>query len=253
MAARGATALPDPSGDAPLEELSRDALSVLLYVWLLPEEARALVKELRLSVPGFRTDALGDVELCDVLADEIRAAPAARARVVERLRAAFGGMPVPDLPLDPAGADDLLELGSSEHGLTYALWRVLADPDPAVRARAAPVLERLVKKYYGPLPEGAKAHPRKEEDPAETIAALEKRLEEREKDLEREREEARARLESARKKQDEQREKLQAWLKEARARAAQAVEETARAREAADAAARARERAEAALAQAQAT
>ena len=36
---------------------------MLLYVGLLPEESRALVKELRLSVPGFRTDALGDVEL----------------------------------------------------------------------------------------------------------------------------------------------------------------------------------------------
>ncbi len=97
-------ALPDPAGDAPLEELSRDALSVLLYVWLLPEEARALVKDLRLSVPGFRTDALGDVELCDVLADEIRAAPETRRRVLERLRAAFGGMPIPDVPLDPPGA-----------------------------------------------------------------------------------------------------------------------------------------------------
>ena len=246
-------ALPDPSGDAPLEELTRDALSVLLYVWLLPEEARALVKDLGLSVPGFRTDALGDVELCDVLADEIRAAPAARAKVLEKIRAAFGGMPVPDLPLDPAGADDLLELGSSEHGLTYALWRVLADPDPDVRARAKPVLDRLVKKYYGPFPEGAKAPPRKEEDPAKEIAALQKKLDERDKELEREREEGRARLDSARKKGEEQREKLQAWLKDARAREAQAVEEGARAREAADAAVRARDRAEAALAQAQAT
>jgi len=245
--------LPDPGGDAPLEELSRDVLSVLLYVWLLPEETLALVKDLGLSVPGFRTDALGDVELCDVLADEIRAAPATRARVLERLRAAFGGMPIPDVPLDAPAADDLLELGGSEHGLTYALWRVLADPDPAVRARATPVLERLVKKYYGPLPEGAKPRPRKEEDPAETIAALRKKLDERERELEREREEGRARLESARKKQEEQREKLQAWLKDARAREAQAVEDAARAREAADAAVRARDRAEAALAQAQAT
>ena len=248
-----APALPDPAGDAPLEELSRDALSVLLYVWLLPDEARAVVKDLGLSVPGFRTGALGDVELCDVLADEIRAAPAARAKVLEKLRAAFGGMPIPDVPLDPPGADDLLELGSSEHGLTYALWRVLADPDPAVRARARPVLDRLVKKYYGPFPEGAKAPPRKEDDPAKAIAALEARLAEREKELEREREEGHARVESARRKGEEQREKLQAWLKEARAREAQAVEDAARAREVADAAQRARERAEAALAQAQAT
>jgi hypothetical protein len=36
-AAEARPALPDPSGDAPLHELSRDALSVLLYVVLLPE------------------------------------------------------------------------------------------------------------------------------------------------------------------------------------------------------------------------
>ncbi|HET8542524.1 MAG TPA: hypothetical protein VFL83_21800 [Anaeromyxobacter sp.] len=248
-----ARAVPDPAGDAPLDELSRDALSVLLYVWLLPEEARALVKELRLSVPGFRTDALGDVELCDVLADEIRAAPQTRRRVLEKLRAAFGGMPIPDVPLDPAGADDLLELGSSEHGLTYALWRVLADPDPTVRARATPVLDRLVKRHYGPPAEGARPPPRKDEDPAKALAELRARLEERERELQREREEGRARLEAARKKADEQREKLQAWLKEARAREASAVEDAARAREAAEAALRARDRAEAGLAEAQAT
>ena len=41
--ARAPRALPDPEGDAPLHELSRDALSVLLYVALLPEETRAIV------------------------------------------------------------------------------------------------------------------------------------------------------------------------------------------------------------------
>jgi len=245
-------ALPDPAGDAPLEELSRDALSVLLYVALLPEETRAIVQDLALSVPGFRTEALGDAELCDVLADEIRAVPATRTRVVERLRAAFGGMPLPDVPLPAAGADDLLAVGSSDHGLTFALWRVLADPDPAVRARATPTLERLVKDHYGPAPGGAKPRERKA-DPAERIAALEGTLADRERALEKEREEGRARLESARRKGEEQREKLQGWLKEARAREAQAVEEAARAREAAEAAQRGRERAEAALAQVQAT
>jgi mRNA-degrading endonuclease RelE of RelBE toxin-antitoxin system len=156
------------------------------------------------------------------------------------------------VPLDRDGADDLLAVGSSDHGLTFALWRVLADPDPAVRARAEPVLERLVKDHYGPLPKGAK--PREPpEDPAERIAALEARLAERERALEKERAEAEGRLAAARRKGEEQREKLQAWLKDARAREAQAVEEAARAREAADAALRGRERAEATLAQAQAT
>jgi hypothetical protein len=252
-------ALPDPGGDAPIHELSRDALSVFLYVALLPEETRSIVKALRLSVPGFRTEALNDVELCDAVADEIRADPKARAHVVAALRAAFGGMPVPDVPLDPAGAEDLLAVGSSDHGLTFALWRVLADPEPEVRRRAVPVLERLARDHYGPAPEGKAARPRKE-DPAQRIAELEgevarkaEQVERARAELERAREETAERIEAARRKGEEQREKLQAWLKEARAREAHAVEEAARAKEAAASAERARERAEAALAAVQAT
>jgi hypothetical protein len=250
--ARRERALPDPKGDAPLHELSRDGLSVLLYVALLPEETRAIVKDLGLSVPGFRTEALSDVEACDVLADEIRAAPEARARVLDALRGAFGGMPLPDVPIDVAGAEDLLAVGSSDHGLTFALWRVLADPDPEVRARAAPTLERLVKDYYGPAAGGAKPRDKKG-DPEQRLRELEEKLELREKELEKERADAEARLASARRKAEEQREKLQSWLKEARAREAQAVEEAARAREGAEAAQHARERAEGRLAEVQAT
>jgi len=255
----GGGELPDPRGDAPLHELSRDALSVLLYVALLPEEARAIVKALRLSVPGFRTEGLNDVELCDAIADEVRARPEARSHVVDALRAAFRGMPLPDVPLDAAGADDLLAVGSSEHGLTFALWRVLADPAPEVRRRALPVLERLAKDHYGPAPEGAKGRARKD-DPAARMAELERDLADARAQVERGREElqqakrdAAERAESARRKGEEQREKLQAWLKEARAREAQAIDEAARARDAALAAAAARERAEAALAAVQAT
>jgi mRNA-degrading endonuclease RelE of RelBE toxin-antitoxin system len=258
-AAAPARALPDPRGDAPLEELSRDALSVLLYVALLPEETRAIVRALGVTVPGFRTEGLNDVELCDAVADEIRARPAARAHVVDALRKAFRGMPLPDVPLDVPGADDLLAVGRSDHGLTFALWRVLADPDPAVRARAVPVLDGLAKDYYGPAPAGTRAAARKD-DPAERIAELEgevrrgaEELGRRTEEARRVKEEAAARAESARRKADEQREKLQAWLKEARAREAQAVEDAARAREASGEAQRARERAEAALAAVQAT
>src|SRR5215208_5868226 len=199
-------ALPDPKGDAPLEELSRDALSVLLYVALLPKEARAIVKALGVSIPGFRTEGLNDVELCDAIADEIRARPGTRSHVVDALRAAFRGMPLPDVPLDVPGADDLLAVGSSDHGLTFALWRVLADPDAAVRARAVPVLDQLAKEQYGPAPEGERARPRKG-DPAERIAELEAELARREEllargreELKRARDEAAERLESARRK-----------------------------------------------------
>lgn len=251
-------ALPDPAGDAPLEELSRDSLSVLLYVALLPEETRAIVRALGVTVPGFRTEGLNEVELCDAVADEIRARPAARVHVVDALRKAFRGLPLPDVPLDEPGADDLLAVGRSDHGLTFALWRILADPDPAVRARAVPVLEQLAKDYYGPAPAGARKA--RKDDPAERIAELEaaladqrKLVQQRAEELKRAKDDAAARAESARRKGEEQREKLQAWLKEARAREAQAVDEAARARDAAAEAQRARERAEAALAAAQAT
>jgi hypothetical protein len=257
-AAPAPRALPDPKGDAPLDELSRDALSVLLYVALLPEETRAIVKTLGVTVPGFRTEGLNDVELCDAVADEIRARPATRAHVIEALRKAFRGMPLPDVPLDVPGADDLLAVGRSDHGLTFALWRVLADPDAAVRARAVPILEKLAKDYYGPAPEAARKG--RKDDPAERIAELEVALDEqrrlvaqRTEDLKRAKDDAAARAESVRKKGEEQREKLQAWLKDARAREAAAVDEAARARDAAAEAQRARERAEAALSAAQAT
>jgi hypothetical protein len=257
-AAPAGVALPDPKGDAPLQDLSRDALSVLLYVALLPEETRSIVRTLGVTVPGFRTEGLNDVELCDAVADEIRARPATRAQVIDALRKAFRGMPLPDVPLDVPGADDLLAVGRSDHGLTFALWRVLADPDPAVRARAVPVLDRLAKDYYGPAPEGVRAA--RKDDPAERIADLEAELAEQKKlvaqraeEMKRAKDEAAARAESARRKGEEQREKLQAWLKEARAREAQAVEEAARARDASAEAQRAREKAEGALAAAQAT
>jgi hypothetical protein len=205
------------------------------------------VKALGLSVPGFRTDQLSDVERCDLLADEIRAAPPTRARVLDALRKAFGRPPLVSHALDAVGADDLLAVGESDHGLTLALWRVLADPDAAIRGRADPLLGDLVKRWYGPAPEGE----RREAPAARSAEAPD--LAPRVAELERALEEARGRVEAQRKKADEQKEKFQAWLKEARAREAQAVSDAARAREAADAAQRGRERAEAALAAAQAS
>jgi hypothetical protein len=251
-------ALPDPQGDVALQDLSRDALSVLVYVALLPEEALAIFRSLRLSVPGFRPEALNDVEVCDAIADEIRARPEARTGVLDALRKAYGGMPLPDVPLDGLGADDLLTVGSSEHGLTFALWRVLADPDAEVRGKALPVLEKLAKDYYGPSPAGAKG--RAKDDPGERLRKLEDGLAAERKvtaglreELKRAKDEAAERVETARRKGEEGREKLQSWLKEARAHEAQAVADAKRARESADEAGRARERAEAALAAAKAT
>ncbi len=151
-------ALPAPDGDAPLQELGRDALSVFLFVGLTPDETRALVKELELQVPGFRTDALSDVQRCDVLADEIRARPEVRARAVALLRKAFGRLPLPATPLDARAADDLLaigELGARPHpGAVERAGRSRIRP---VRGLAVPVLEQLAQDYYGPPPEGSRA------------------------------------------------------------------------------------------------
>ena len=154
-APQAAPALPSPRGDAALHELGRDPLSVFLFVALVPDESRALVKELALSVPGFRTEALSDVQRCDVLADEIRARPEVGARVLEVLRKAYGRLALHTAPLDALAADDLLGITGTDSGLPLALWRVLADPSPTVRAQAVPVLDQLAQEYYGPLPEGA--------------------------------------------------------------------------------------------------
>src|SRR5512137_2886420 len=111
--------------EPPLHELTRDRLSVFLYVSLLPEETRALVKEQGLSVPGFRAEALGDVERCDVLADEIRANPPAGARVQAVLEKAFRTPPLASVALPPAGAAEFVEISGGDAPLALALWRVL--------------------------------------------------------------------------------------------------------------------------------
>ncbi|GEJ57462.1 hypothetical protein [Anaeromyxobacter diazotrophicus] len=219
-----------PGFDAPLHELDRDALSIFLYLALLPEETAQLVKAMNLSQPGFRQEALGEVQRCDLLADELRAVPERRAEVLEALRKGLERPVLPSSPLSPAEAVDLVDACMGEDALALALWRVLADPDPAVRAEARPFLARLAAHYYGPAQEAGAPRPAPEADPLAALererAELGRKLEEAQRRLE----QAEARGESARRKGEEAREKLQAWLKDARAREAQAVEEAARAR-----------------------
>ncbi len=242
--------LPPPVGDAPLHELSRDALSAFFYAALLPEEALALVKSMGLSAPGFRTEGLSEVELCDLLADEVRAVPASRAPVLEALRQGLKEPAFAQSPLDAVAADELLEVAGSDHGLAIALWRLLADPQPQVRARGAAALEQLAADWYGPGPAGAGAVGRGRPEAAVDVEAeLGKKLRTAEEKLAR----AEARAVEARRKADEAREKLQAQVKEARAEAARAVGDAARAREQADQARQARGRAEAELSEARAT
>jgi hypothetical protein len=242
-------ASPPPVGDAPLHLLSRDALSAFLYAALLPEEAAALVKSLRLSAPGFRSEGLSDVERCDLLADELRAAPASRQPVLEALRRGLKEPAFARSPLDPLAADELLEVAGSDHGLAIALWRLVADPQPEVRAKGEAALEQLAAEWYGPAPrEGEGADPGRP-PPPDPAAELAGKLRTTEQRLAR----AEGRAEEARRQADASREKLQAQLKEARAEAARAVAEAARAREQAEQSRLARERAEGELGQARAT
>jgi hypothetical protein len=226
--------------DAPLAELSRDQLSAFLYVALLPEETRALVKEMRLAVPGFRSGSLGDVERCDVVADEIRANPPAGRSVLDVLGKAFGSPPFAGLELGAAGASDLLSVGGGDAALALSLWRVLSDPDPEVRRSARPLLDDLARHYFGPA-DGAEA-PSPERgagDEAEARAErLRSALADAEKRLAEAQERGDAKAEEARRKGEDKLEKSQAALREARARESQAVEEAARAREALEAARR---------------
>jgi mRNA-degrading endonuclease RelE of RelBE toxin-antitoxin system len=236
-----ARALPAPDGDAPLHDLTRDELSVFLYAALLPEENLQIVRELGLSVPGFRTEALSEPERCDLIADEVRAAPELRIRILEALRNGFGRPPLVGVALDEREAQDLVDVGTTEHGTVLALWRLLADPSPSVRALARPLLARMVAEYYGPADEGG-AEVSPPEEPASTG-----RESGRLRALERELSRARDRAERAQAKGAERAEKLQAQLKEARAAEARAVDDAARARSAAEQARSALQRSEAAL------
>jgi mRNA-degrading endonuclease RelE of RelBE toxin-antitoxin system len=244
-------ALPAADYDAPLHELDRDALSVFLYLALMPEETAELVRELNLSQPGFRQESLGEVQRCDLLADEIRAVPELRARVIALLREGWERPALATWPLSPEPATDLLDACAGDGALALALWRVLCDPEERTRAQARPFLARLAEHYYGPPQDGAR-RVAPASDASETLRKerddLARSLEETRQALVR----AEARAEAARKKGEEAREKLQAWLKEARAREARAVEEAARARETADLAGRERARVEQELAAARA-
>ena len=222
--------------DAPLAGLSRDQLSVFLFVALTPEETRAIVKERKLAIPGFRSGSLGDVERCDVIADEIRADPSAARSVLDALVKAFESPPLPRTVLGTEGAADLLEIGSGDAALALSLWRVLSDRSAEVRDAALPLLDDLAAHYFGSgaaagslPPSGGGAV----DDPAAQVEALVAeiaRLETRLRDAEQAGE---TRAEEARRKGEEQREKLQGALRESRARESRAVEESARAQDAA--------------------
>ncbi len=245
-----AAPLPSPDGAVALHALSRDQLSVFLYLALLPEETAQLAKDWKLSQPGFRTGALGEVQRCDLIADEIRAAPERGEAVLGLLRKAFGALPLAGWRIDGPGAEELGGLVQGDAALAMVLWRLLADPSPDVGAVVRPWLDDLARRHYGPAEgEGEGAAPEGGRAPAGDGA--EAQLRKLSAQLEAARREAAAgheRAEALRRKEEEARERLQAQLREARAREAQAAGDAARAREAAEGARREQAKAEAALA-----
>ena len=243
---------PAPPWDAPLAELERDALSVFVYVALLPEQTEAAVKDLGLSLPGFRREALGDVQRADLLADEIRAAPQTRSVVLDPLRKDFREPPFSHIGLDVRAASEALALLDHEDAVPLTLWRLLCDADPAVREVAAKYLDGLAADYYGEPGDRKAPAPRGAASPEERLAEAERKLAAAREEREALKNDYDARLESQRRKGEEQREKLQEWLKDARARESAARDEAARAREAAEVARRGEERLAASLAAAKA-
>ncbi len=233
-----------PARDAPLHQLSRDHLSVLLYFCFTDPELSELMKAQGVSIPGYRADKLSGVQKADAIADEIRAYPKAAAPVHALLKKLYEYPALDVVALTAEVANELAWLATQEDTGMRLLWRVLADEDEKVRAQAAPALDELVKRFYAPpgSGEGAPAAPpqpqRQAKSEAGDAAALEK--------LEREAKEGRLAAEQANKKSAE----LKAQLKQSRAAEAQLTKAEAKARKASEKLAADLARAKAGLAEA---
>src|SRR5581483_1568811 len=141
--------LPPEDGDAPLAELSRDALSVFLYLAFTDDELTGLFRDIGISVPGFRTEKMSGVQKADHLADEIRERPDARKSVIALLRKVYEFPALDAVPLSAAVAKELSILAEHDDFRILMLWRVLSDPDAAVRKAGHETLELLAKAFYG--------------------------------------------------------------------------------------------------------
>jgi hypothetical protein len=213
--------LPPEDGDAPLEELGRDALSVFLYLAFTDAELTELFRGVGISVPGFRTEKMSGVQKADHLADEIRERPAARKSVIELLRKIYEFPGLDDVSLAEPVAKRLAVLAEHDDFRILVLWRVLADPDPAVRKAAHESLELLAKAFYGGSG-SPQALPRKGGKPAPEDGGA--------KDLERELKRVQQLAESA----DAKSESLSTQLKSARKEEAESKKEMSQARKAAE-------------------
>lgn len=148
--------LPPQDGDAPLSELGRDELSVFFYLAFTDEELTALMRELKLSVPGYRLEKLSGVQKADTVADEIRARPDARAPAIALLRKIYEFPALDIVSLSAPVAEEIGLLAVEDDATVRMLWRLVSDPQADVRKTAAPILQSLARTYYGtgPAPKG---------------------------------------------------------------------------------------------------
>ena len=178
--------VPARDGDAPLHELPRDPLSVFLFLALTGKELGDLVRDMGITIPGFRTERLSDAERADALADEIRAVPSLAKPVLEAMRKIYEFPALDFVELTPLVAKELGALAIEEDAPVRILWRLLADPSKDVRATARPILEEFVKELYGPAERSEAARPSKtrstEADPAIEIAKFRKAAERAQED-----------------------------------------------------------------------
>jgi hypothetical protein len=214
--------LPPEDGDAPLAELSRDALSVFLYLAFTDDELTQLFRDVGISVPGFRTEKMSGVQKADHLADEIRERPAARKGVIELLRKVYEFPALDDVSLAEPVAKRIALLAEHDDFRILIYWRVLADPDAAVRKTAHESLELLAKAFYGGAGSPA-AVPRKGAKPKPDDDGGAKELERELKRVAQLAESAEARAES-----------LATQLKNARKEEAESKREMSQARKAAE-------------------
>lgn len=144
--------LPPQDGDAPLSELGRDELSVFFYLAFTDEELTGLMRELKLSVPGYRLEKLSGVQKADTVADEIRARPDARAPAIALLRKIYEFPALDIVSLSAPVAEEIGLLAVEDDATVRMLWRLVADPQADVRKTATPILQSLARTYYGTGP-----------------------------------------------------------------------------------------------------
>jgi mRNA-degrading endonuclease RelE of RelBE toxin-antitoxin system len=146
-------ALPPRDGDAPLHELTRDQLTALLLAAFTGDELLELLRGAKVQPGrGYRLESLDDLGRADLLADELRAVPAARAGTMALLRKAYEFPALEGVVLPRVVAEELSALAVEPDAPIRILWRLIADPSKEIREAAAAGLEYLADELLGTEP-----------------------------------------------------------------------------------------------------